>query len=437
MSPVASRPGRLLLLALLVVLRFAFHAIFVPAFEGPDEPAHLARVWSFAEEPFAVALRGANSSGVINASVLARPCSAGLHARWGCPEFGSAKATFNLLRPLPEPPPAVATRNAEAHQPPLFYLGAGLFLRVLQSLRGGPRLSPEQQLLLVRLLCVVLVAAAIFGPLRAIARRRSELFAAAGLIFLALPGASESLARCSNDAVVFLWAAAVMAVLDAGARRPGVVALLLGLGPFLKPTALPVVAVAFVALWLRGSRASAVAGALLAALVVPLQLLRGWSWGGTLELNRTTPALSESVGSMLVGIVRSAYTFVKTAFWLGEWSFFRPPLALLAAGAVVAILWGAAARWQGDARLSMPHLIGGLTALVGWASFVLASRRYWGVWGGVGGWYFWSWYPWLAVAASNLFRVEERWRSTLIGATAAFCVASNAVYFEVASKIYG
>ena len=426
----------ILLLAVGVVLRFAFHALFVPPYEGPDEPAHLGRVWSFAEEPLAIALRGAELSGVINAGLLARPCNAGLHATLGCPEFGREKASFGLLRPLPELPPIAATSNPESNQPPLFYLAAGLLVRVLQRLRGSPRLSPEEQLLTVRLLCVALVAVAIFGPLRAIASRRSAGFAVTGLILLALPGASESLARCSNDAAVFLWAACTMAAIDS-APHPRRLALLMGVGPLLKLTAIPLVVVMFVVLWRRGSRRSAVLGALLASLAMPLQLLRGWGWGGTLELNRATPAFSEPLTVTLVGLARSAYTFVKTAFWLGEWSVFHPPVVLLAAGAGLALLWVASARWQGGSDLALAYLVGGLSALLGCALFALAVRKYWGSWAGIGGWHLWSWFPWLAVAAGDLLRVNARWRSALIGATAVFCIVSNTVYYQVASRIYG
>ena len=306
----------------------------------------------------------------------------------------------------------------------------------LQRLRGAAPLSPEQLLLSIRLICVGLIAAGVFGPLRATASRRSAGFAVMGLALLALPGASESLARCSNDAAVFLWVAFVMAALDAK-PRPRTLALLMGLGPLLKLTAWPLVVVMFVVLWRRGSRRSAVLGVLLSLLSIPLQLLRGWGWGGTLELNRPTPAFSEPLTATLVGLARSAYTFVKTAFWLGEWSFFRSPVALLAAGAALAVLWIAAARWNGAPDLALAHLSGGLTAFVGWAVFAMANRKYWGTWGGVGGWYFWSWFPWLAVAANDLFRVKARWRAPLIGAAAVFCLVSNAVYYEVASRIYG
>ncbi|HTO88387.1 MAG TPA: DUF2142 domain-containing protein, partial [Thermoanaerobaculia bacterium] len=318
-------------LAVAVVLRLVFHALFVPAWEGPDEPFHLGRVQSFSEDPVAMALRGMPLSGTIVADLRARPCSAGLHRTFGCRLFGVESASFNLLHSPPRFPAAGATNNPENNQPPLFYAAAGLSIRALQRLRGAAPLSPEQLLLSIRLICVGLIAAGVFGPLRATASRRSAGFAVMGLALLALPGASESLARCSNDAAVFLWVAFVMAALDAK-PRPRTLALLMGLGPLLKLTAWPLVVVMFVVLWRRGSRRSAVLGVLLSLLSIPLQLLRGWGWGGTLELNRPTPAFSEPLTATLVGLARSAYTFVKTAFWLGEWSFFRSPVALLAAG---------------------------------------------------------------------------------------------------------
>ena len=47
-----------MLLAAAVVLRMAFHAVSLPAFEGPDEPQHLARIRDFACQPWSVAFEG-------------------------------------------------------------------------------------------------------------------------------------------------------------------------------------------------------------------------------------------------------------------------------------------------------------------------------------------------------------------------------------------
>ena len=45
-------------LAVAVVARLALHALFLPAFEGPDEPQHLARIRDFEVRPPAEAFAG-------------------------------------------------------------------------------------------------------------------------------------------------------------------------------------------------------------------------------------------------------------------------------------------------------------------------------------------------------------------------------------------
>lgn len=45
-------------LRVLVLARLAVHALFVPVFEGPDEPFHLARARLFSAAPLAVAMDG-------------------------------------------------------------------------------------------------------------------------------------------------------------------------------------------------------------------------------------------------------------------------------------------------------------------------------------------------------------------------------------------
>ncbi len=423
-------------LAVFVVLRLIGHALYVPAYEGPDEPFHLARVFSLAEDPLPSALSGVPTSGVIVAGIRARPYRPGRFPVPGHPPLGPQRSSFNLLHPLPRLAPVAPERNPENNQPPLFYLVPGLVFRALEKLPGRPGSSPEIQLLAVRLFCVGLVAAALFGPLRALSARRPGLFAWAGLALLTLPGASESLARCSNDAAVFFWAGCVLFALEARAR-PAVLLLLLAAGPMLKLTALPIAAVVLVRLWREGLRQWAVGGVFAAALVVPLQAIRGLWWGGIDELNRPTPPLAEALSATLVGLARSFYAFLKTTFWLGEWSFFRPPLPVLLAAAALAISWLVAGRWRASGGAAIPHLVGAAVALIGFVGFAVANRRFFGVWGGVGGWYAWSWLPWLSVAAHDLFTVDPRWRTSLLAATAAFSLVANAVYYAIACRIYG
>ena len=72
---------------------------------------------------------------------------------------------------------------------------------------------------------------------------------------LLIPGGAESLARCANDALVFAWAALVVWDLEFE-RRAWVQPLLSALGPLIKLTAIPIVALAvfsaaFQRRWLR------------------------------------------------------------------------------------------------------------------------------------------------------------------------------------------
>ena len=89
------------LLAAAVVARMAFHAVFVPAFEGPDEPYHLARALAFATLPWPDAFAGAPVEPALVDSVRAKPCSENLHRVFGCPLFGgdAPAGRFDVLAP--------------------------------------------------------------------------------------------------------------------------------------------------------------------------------------------------------------------------------------------------------------------------------------------------------------------------------------------------
>lgn len=430
-------------LAAAVVARMTFHALFVPAFEGPDEPYHLARALAFANRPWPDAFAGAPVEPALAAAVRARPCSENLHRVFGCPLFGApprrSPARFDVLEP--DPPVPVSRRalvNTEDNQPPLAYLLAGLVLRAWGAI-GRP--SPSSSLLVFRLLGVLCVAAALLGPLRALGRdpRRAAGLALGALLLLLTPGASEALARASNDAPVFLWAALVVWAVKT--RAGGALLIpLLAAGPLLKLTALPVAAFAVAALVDRGRPRLALGGAAAALAVFPVQALRGWRWGGTLEFNSAASvwaALGGSAGATLVGLVRSSYTLIKTTFWLGEWSFFRAPRPLVAAYFLLLAAALLLAKRRSDPHHSAAHGAAALVAAGGFFAFAIGNRLYYGDWGGVGGWYVWTWLPWLAIAASDLLRMERRAATGLLVALAAFVVAANVLWFAVAWPLYG
>jgi len=339
------------------------------------------------------------------------------------------------LRQRPPAETGEGEPNPEANQPPLFYVAAALVYWLLSPINRLAD-SPDSLLLFVRLFAVGLVVVAISWPLRKLAYSRSFRFALFGLLALLLPGASESLARAANDAGVFVWAAALMWSLEKPARGWEIAALV-AIGPLIKLTALPIVAMAVTDLWISRRRNTSLVACVGALGIVPLQWLRGWHWGGTLELNRPTRPIFEPLSDTLVGFARSVYTFAKTTIWLGEWSVFRPPLLLLVAWGVVAIFWIASVRWKPRAARVVPHLFGIAIAVGGFVTFAIANRRYFGSWGGVGGWYVWGWFPWLVVAASDLLEIRvSRWR-WLSALTLVCVVITNAVYYWIAVRLYG
>jgi hypothetical protein len=93
------------------------------------------------------------------------------------------------------------------------------------------------------------------------------------------------------------------------------------------------------------------------------------------------------------------------------------------------------ARRRPDPHQVVPHAAGALVAAGGFLAFAVANRLYYGDWGGVGGWYVWTWLPWLAVAASDLARMRPG--GLVLGALAAFVLVSNALWFAVAWPLYG
>jgi hypothetical protein len=435
-------PAWLALGAAVVVARMTFHALFVPAFEGPDEPYHLARALAFATQPPSSAFAGARVEPGLAAAVRQLPCSENLHRVFGCSLFdGRREARFDVLSPESVPEEAAAAAalggpglaNTEDNQPFLGYALAGLLLRPFPRWQ-----TPVPALLFFRLIGVACVAAALFGPLRYLARdpRVAAGLTGGALLLLLTPGASEALARASNDAAVFLWAALCVSGV---ARRAGatMTIVLLAAGPLLKLTALPVVAFAVVALW-RDGRPRLAASSLAASLIVfPVQALRGWRWGGTLEFNSAASALLGSLADTLVGLVRSAYTLIKTTFWLGEWSFFRAPRPLVAAYFLLIAAALVLAKRRPDPPRRAAHLFGALVAACGFLAFAVGNRLYYGDWGGVGGWYVWTWLPWLALAAADLATMERRAASWLLSALAVFVVVANVLWFSVAWPLYG
>jgi hypothetical protein len=417
-----------------VLLLCALHALFSPVYEGPDEPFHLARARQFVRAPLAEAVAGRDVDADLVRSMRAWPCGPAMQTAFDCPAYGSEPAAFNILKPARRLEAGASSNNYQAHQPPLYYLAA---TSLLELFAPGIGRAPESQILLLRLAAVLLVGYVLCFPLRKLGKGNGHLETLL-LLALLLPGAAESLIRVSNDVAVFAWSVGMVAALS---RRDRIntkeLALLAALGPLLKLTAFPIVAVAAVVVWrARGWRS----GLFIAAsglAVLPLQYLRGWAWGGTLEANAPLDELG-SLAEILAGLVHSAATFLKTAVWLGGWSFFRPPAWVLVVIPLLGlVLIVRCARLRKPMANRSAHLVGGALAAAGFVAFALGQRQIFGVWGGVGGWYLWGWAPWLALLASDLLEVRlDRERELVAGAVLVAGLA-HLVWVEVAYRAYG
>jgi hypothetical protein len=205
----------------------------------------------------------------------------------------------------------------------------------------------------------------------------------------------------------------------------------------LKLTAIPIVVFALIVLARERYPGLALGAAAASLLVFPLQAARGWMWGGTLELNFPGGPAGEPPLRAATGFMRSAYAFVKTAFWVGGHSLLRPPRWLTAAYAAWLAGVLLAFRRIGPLRRAAAHTCGALAAATGFVVFAIANRRYYGDWGGVGGWYLWGWSPWLAAAAADAGGLEKRFVPALVAAGTLLAGAANAVWFAYTSSAYG
>jgi len=429
-------PSRRLLLGLrtLVLLRLAVHALFNPVYEGPDEPFHLARARQVVDRPVAEVMRGGSVDPGVVRSIRAWPCGPSLNAAFGCPPFGGEPAAFNILGPARAAGAGKPQENYQAHQPPLYYLAAGSLLKLFSLAKIS---APEAQLLLLRLASVFLVGIALLLPVKRLGRE-NLLFETVLLLALLLPGAAESLVRVANDVSVFAWSALLVSlVFRRDSFKPGLIACLSALGPLLKLTALPVVAVAAMAGWrTRGWRCGLVV-AISGLTFLPVQWLRGWAWGGTLEANVPLSA-SESFQMILVGLAHSVYTFLKTSVWLGGWAVFRPPIWLLVATSLFALLLAIRVfRFKPRIENWPVHAAGMAIAALGFIFFAVGKHQLFAVWGAVGGWYAWGWAPWLALFAANALELRAgRDRELILGALLGATIL-NLAWFETALRTYG
>jgi hypothetical protein len=411
------------LLILAVALKLLFHAVYLPVWEGPDEPFHLGRI--LPGQSRAAGSRDVMLQETISRSVAANPCADDLRRVFDCQAF-SGTGAFNALRPAsPQEPLPREVVNYESHQPPTFYAFAGVLTRALAID------DPVNALLLVRLLSVALVLAGLILVARANPGAPTLLS-----LLLLFPGAAESLARAANDSMVFVMSAILAFALSR--RNAWLIVCAIAIAPTVKLTAAPFIAAALIRLWMDGDRRLAVTSLLASLLVVPVQALRGWAWGGTVELNQARIAFDEPFVESAIGMARSLYTIAKTTLWLGNWSFFRAPAALLVVTAIACVALVLVCR-PGGSRTSRAAFGGGLaTLLAGVIAFAVAHRSLFGQWGGVGGWYMWGVMPWLAVGLrENLDVIDEKTERLALQGGIVLAVVYNALWLRAAVAAYG
>jgi hypothetical protein len=416
---------------LLLFARLLLHAAAIPVFEGPDEPFHLDRAVIVAHDSVLAAAKPVPLSPELQRAIARNPCAPDLRRAFGCPPFsGGSRAPGAPSGPLPV---QSESPNYENNQPPLYYAVAGSLLAWSEKvLPPAPSRAPEDELIRLRILSVLFVIAAVAGPLRAMSRRRSSTYAVFGFAAMFLPGFAESLIRCSNDALLFLWVAVVIDAIDRGYRGAGL-PLLLALGCLIKLNALPILAFGLVLLAIERRRKTAFVSAILA--LAPAIVLGGTTWGGAVKIARRIPRPMPAI-EVVTGLARSVYTVAKGVLWMGEWSFFRPPIWVLLLGAAVLALLVGHTRIAPHPRRLPAHAAGVVVALGGTIAFLLADRRVFGDWGGVGGWYVWSWTPWLALLADDTLRWRGRIRLAILG-VGAYLVAINVSWFSIAGRLYG
>lgn len=429
----------LLFLSLVLSLKLLVHALFVPAFEGPDEPFHLARVRAFLGG-LRLGVEGSSVDADVVATISSLPCCEDLREVFACEEWGTRPAAFNVLGPLDvhsgcfRPYP-----NYEAHQPVGYYGLVSAVIALVGTVIPTVDSEPISQLLACRVLSLVFVLTGLWvvlpriRPSGDLSRRSDALLFS--VIALSFPGAAEALIRCANDAAVFLWAAIFLLAFTR--QQWPVLAIFSAIGPLLKLTALPLVlgAVCYLVWKRQWMWTLVVSGSTLASLGV--QLARGWSWGGTVELNVPLEALGESVFGIGLGVVKSVLVMSKTALWLGQWSFFRPPDWVLALFVVLVGALLTSVDVRRTSRNGVFHVSVALWSIVLIMVFLVQHRRYFGVWGGVGGWYLWAWLPWVAMAFTDYRRsafLPGRWLA-IVGT--AFSILTNIAWWVASVRLYG
>jgi hypothetical protein len=447
-TTAGTRTARATLGLLTTVAAFGFlaYALLLPAFEGPDEPFHLSRALDFARGRFADGWRADHLGDDVVSAISRYPCGPDLHRAFGCPTFPTdpGRAWGNLLTaPVAgsPPDPREPYPNYERQHPVLGYLIWAVPVAVVD--RATSDLTPIRRVtfaqLTIRMTNLALLAMALLGPGRRLVASWSFEARAVALGVLLIPAGVETLARGGLEALVFAWSVWFVEASARAEPKTSRVVALAAIGPLVKLTAVPVIALAALVAWSRKRRgvATGIVGA--GALVYLERLLRGYLAGGVLDLHGSY-ASHDPGGALDVieGIGWSMLVTVKSAAWLGGWSFFRPPLwvlALIAAAAIV-LLRHLRPTAETDRAWRVAGIGAAGVAIAGHAVFSLAVYRVFGSWA-VGGWYVWAWFPAAAFAAERTLEWRRPLPAWLWPATGAALAAVDLAWLRVADRLYG
>ncbi len=434
------------------VARGVLQVLWTPAWDGFDEPFHVAYVEFVADHGRPPGFAEPSFPADYYEALPLLPSAIGHGAvdfrEWRAlgPDERAARraraAAIGAGRIRGERPYRHA--NYERQQPPLFYYVAAPFARLL---RGA---GIAGLLIGLRILCVLFASLTV--PLTA--RLARLLLPGRGVfyalpVFCLLPNTLFFTDRVTNDALAWPLLASIGVALVLASRRPGsprrflLLGLLVAAGIWTKLTLLPALPAALVAVLLARRRrdgrrpgAFLLAVALPALLVAPLLLWNrtaSGSWTGIIYSVRAPwVGLSEEIGAAGKLDLPGAFgQWARSHFWAGGWGWVVPPPAVYrAAGwlAVAALLAGFVSARARRARLSRGVR---WIALLSLAVFFLAAMLWHlveatavaralgtGPLGGGEGWYFDLLRPIEACAAAALLGAAIPARRTRFGAAA-------------------
>lgn len=426
---------------------YVAYATFLPAFEGPDEPFHLSRALDLARGHFVAGWRADHLGDDVTSALARFACGPDLHRVFDCPPFATEvdRSWGNLLSESPSGPTRALERepypNYERQHPLLGYLVWSIPVAVVDGLveSWDPVRRVAAAQLTIRITNLTILAIALLGPGRRLIAPWSIEARLLAMGIMLLPGAVETLARGGLEALVFSWSVWFVEDSVREGPRPGRILVLAAIGPLIKLTAIPVVAFGAMTVWWRRQKRLAV-GIVASSMAVYMErLLGGYLGGGVLDLHGGYSTHDPGgVLEMLQGIGWSMLVTMKSAAWLGGWSFFRPPLWVVAllVGSVGVLSLRVRLAAATDRSVTLAGLGAAAVAITGHAVFSVAVYRVFGSWA-VGGWYVWAWFPMAAVAAERSLAWRRPVPTWVWLAAGISLLAIDIAWWLAADRLYG